>query len=284
MMKQEKAARASLKSPGKTGTVKIFQFCLILALATFSTVASAGMIASDDFHGYNVGVLAGNNGGSGWSGAWVTTAPVVVTVVDPSTDLQGNRAIAFAGNNDAAASRSLSQTLSGDILIDFLIQFSGTVGDNDFLGLYFGSSFTGPNIGLKGNYGTGSDTEDFFVRTGGTSGSFLSGSEITSGTTYHLFGHLYKAPENNTYYNRFDAWLNPTSAEMMSLTGWDARFSGNSTITSIDKIGFRTANIDSGDTVLIDQLSISSVPEPSTVLLMVFGLVGLAGVARKKMN
>jgi hypothetical protein len=209
-------------------------------------------------------------------------------VVDPATDLQGNRAIAFTGNNDTAATRSLATTVSSDVFIDFMIQFNGTLSSNDFLGLFFGSnpgnSTTQPNIGLKGNLGAGGT--DIFVRTNGTGGSFLSGSNISTGITYRIVGHLFKT-NNSTNYNQFDAWIDPTNTELSSLTGIDASFTGASGISSFNKIGFRTANLAAGDTVLIDNITISTtapVPEPGTMMLLGIGMAGLAFCGMRRKN
>jgi hypothetical protein len=65
-------------------------------------------------------------------------------------------------------------------------------------------------------------------------------------------GHLYKSA-GSTDYNKFDAWINPTALEMNTLSGADASFSANSGIASFNTIGFRTANLDNGVSVRIDE-------------------------------
>jgi hypothetical protein len=87
------------------------------------------------------------------------------------------------------------------------------------------------------------------------------------------------------------AWLDPTASEMATLATPDASFAGASSINSFNTIGFRSANIDSGDAVLIDSVRIQApgtqvqaVPEPGSLTLLSFGLFGLGWACRGRLG
>jgi hypothetical protein len=244
-------------------------------------------IAADDFNSYAVGALNGNNGGSGWGGAWVdagTTNANVVATVGADTPMSGN-AVRITGNDTAVATRALADALSGNIIVRFDFQFdAGAVTNNDFLGLWFGNS-NGPNIGLKANCGTGDCTFDIFARTSGSDagGNFQN---VAIGQSYSIMGYLQKTGVS-TVYNRFDLWVDPTADEIATLTGADAFDTGASSISSFSQIGFRTANLSTSttapvDALLIDNLSISRVPEPGTLALFGLALAGIAVTSRRR--
>lgn len=216
--------------------------------------------------------------GSGWTGS---SSMSVVTVGAAEGAIAG-QALRFAGNSDSAAVRSLGQTLNArQVVVQFDLQFdAGLVDNNDFLALWLGST-TGPNIGLKGNCdgAAGCNGADLFVRTTGASGSFTM--PVTVGQTYHLFGLLEKA-NGSAVYNRYSLWVNPTGAEMAGLTGADAVFNGGSGLGGFSTIGFRSANLDSGDVVLVDNLSISTVPEPASAALAGLALLGVLATTRRR--
>ncbi|AWI75261.1 PEP-CTERM sorting domain-containing protein [Parazoarcus communis] len=267
-----------------------------LALCAFTPLSMAAIIASDNFD-YATGEVAGQNGGSGWAGAWSANTGVT-QVVTPSTSLGGSNALQVTGNNNNAAYRQLSSAFSGNSLfVDFYIQLdAGVLSANDFLGLWLDTASTGdhtnrPNIGIKAD---GSGTNDVFVRTNGTNGAFAASSNIgtTNDITYHIVGLLSRTAPGN--YTSFSMWLDPMFADLSTP---DAVMTGNTGLSQINYVGFRSVNLDSGDVLLIDGLQLSTtwsealriststtndVPEPGTAALIGLGLLGLGLSKRRK--
>ena len=258
-----------------------WMLCAGFVSAMSAMPASASiLLAGDDFNSYATGALNGKNGGTGWAGAWVDGGGTNSNVVAAAGDapMTGN-AVRITGNDTAAATRLLSSARSANTIVEFLFQFdAGTITNNDFMALWFGSS-TGPNIGFKANCGNGSCVDDIFVRTTGSAGDMAQ--NIVVGQTYSVLGYLQKTGAS-TVYNRFDLWVNPTDDERLSLTGSDANFVGASSVSSFNQIGFRTANLSAGEALLIDDLRLSAVPEPGTLALIGLALTGIAGVARRR--
>ncbi|XHS79511.1 PEP-CTERM sorting domain-containing protein [Burkholderiaceae bacterium UC74_6] len=253
------------------------------ALFLAACAAQATPVASDNLNSATLGSLAGQNTGSGWASGWTGSNNVkVVNALAADGAITGD-ALAFSGaDNASAATRVLGSTISAShVLIDFNLQFdAGQIDGNDFLALWFGDS-TGPNIGVKGNCdgAAGCNGADLFVRTKGTSGSFSTA--MTVGTTYHLYALLEKTG-NSSVYNSFSLWVDPTADEMKNFSGADAVFTGASSISSFSTIGFRNANLDSNDVVLVDNLNISTVPEPSGIALAGIALLGLVATSRRR--
>jgi hypothetical protein len=186
----------------------------------------------------------------------------------------------YSTNSDTIATYKLASAQTGGVLVDFDFSYTGKLGNNDFLGFWFGAANNDPSFGLKANGGDGSTTSDLFARTNGSAGNFVKNSDLTAGTTYNLMAYLSKTSGSATY-NTIELWVNPTAAEMSSLTGYDAIYTGAS-IASFDTVGFRTANLDNGVSVTVSDLTVSAVPEPGTISLMGLAAAGLGFLRRRK--
>lgn len=250
------------------------------AFAAAGTANAAIITAQDSFDSIH--------SGTGWNGDWqlIKAGPK-----KPAPASIINSSLVFTGDSSDAAVRKLAKAQDSDVLIDFTLQYSGLLGTNDFVGLWLGKHngqdadhTKVPNIGLKANCGVDKKnvtcTNDLFVRLSGTDGYFLDGSDLEAGKRYQVFGHLYKSGINNSkHYDRFDAWYQEIGTGMTSSV---ITAKGNSNLTSFDTLGFRSAGIDKGLQVSVDNLRVANVPEPGSVALMGLALAGLAVARRRK--
>jgi hypothetical protein len=199
---------------------------------------------------------------------------------------KGSPSYALSTNSNTAVTLPLGSVQSGGLLVDFTFSFSKTLQDNDFMAVYFGDK-DGPNIGLKANCGgeIAGCTNDIFLRMKGTDGKdsrYVAATNLAIGTDYHLFGYLYKTG-TSTNYNAFDLWVNPTAAEMVSLTGSDLHITGDTGRASFTSAGIRTANlVDNSQVVTVKGLRVSEVPEPATLSLFGLAAAGMGFLRRRK--
>ncbi len=69
---------------------------------------------------------------------------------------------------------------------------------------------------------------------------------------------------------------------MIHLTGADAKSITNTSLSSINRIGFRSANLSNGVAVTIDNLNLTAIPEPGTFALLGLAMMGLGVSLRRK--
>lgn len=255
---------------------KLIVASAILATLFVTSASATTVVASENFNGA-VGSVKTQTAGTGWATPWQSGLATAPSVVQQSA---GDNALQMSADSNNAAYRDLATTMTGDVFVSFAFQYSGALQANDFLALWFGNS-NGPNIGMKANCGDNSCANDAFTRTSmNATVAMLADSNLFPNTSYVLFGHLYKA-NGSINYNRFDAWLNPSYTELTSFVTPDASASGDSGMSSVSTIGFRTANLN-GVTVQVDDLQVSAVPEPGSIALLGASLLAMCGIRRRR--
>lgn len=166
-------------------------------------------------------------------------------------------------------------------LVTFSFTYTGTLGNNDFFAIFFGTS-DDPNFGLKANGGNNSTTSDVFGRMSGGSGTYIKNSDLIAGTEYQVAGWLSKSGNSSGNYDTLKVWLNPTDSELVSLTDADITVKGDTGFASFSTVGFRTTNIDNGVTLTVGDINVSQVPEPGSLALMGLAAAGLGFARRRK--
>ncbi len=244
---------------------------LAVAMAVAApSLASATIIAGDDFESYPAGGnLQGNSGGTGWGAAWLapgsssdtaivldTTASQMDFVPLGGADINGGtRAVNCYGTvSTPVAARQLATPLTSTFYVRFLVQYNNT------------------NVPAQNNFGgsdtfalhlsdTASDTStlNFGMRFSGVStfmtrnGTSTPAAGATTNTSF-LAGvtHLMVAQVVNSsgVFNRINCWLDPayTSSSSPTIT------LSAGTLTAINYLFFRVAANESDDRYLINNL------------------------------
>ncbi|MBC2596222.1 hypothetical protein H5P28_18290 [Ruficoccus amylovorans] len=239
-----------------------------LSLLIAAPFASGVTYAVDDFESYSLGSINGNNGGTGWSGAWTgsggqnvvdTSAnPLSYTVNGGNTVTGGGKSLQLSGTSEYAAYRDLSSAQTGAIYISYLMRVEGTtIENNDFASMWLNNPGTastnpGPSTGFKANNGDGAGTEDFFIRPyhDGTNAGYAG--DVNLGETYLVVAKFEASGANGDLYDTFSLWINPDAWDENNA---DVTYTGASYIDELTRLGFRSANLDHGTTVLIDNFT-----------------------------
>jgi hypothetical protein len=252
---------------------------VVAFLASLVAPCSRGqltLIAYDGFNYTTGSSLSGQNGGTGWSGAWVKdyTSGSSLIVGTPGLTYSGLTTAGgnakWTGSGIGEDSRSLSLVNSGVVYIQFLAQFpSSSGGGTPNLRLFSGGSLTGGIGANGGTYGgvisiLGTDLNPLSNGTSSTSASLSSLNLIVTRIDYGA--------------NETEMWINPNLATFdYSNPGTpNALYAGLA--PAFDKVAFYTRS-----TATVDELAIySAIPEPAALASTAGAAVLLVAMARRR--
>lgn len=252
-------------------------FITAAAIAALSLVASAAVIAVDDFS-YPDGNLAGNNGGSGWGAAWATLSGPQATVASGAATFTFASTGAFVASEN---SRALPATIGAGTTT--WIRINGQLTVNGFVSQSFGG------IGLYADTTErallGKDWPGANNWTIKAHNNFGGGTQVSSSTIPLTDGmadvwvKIVNGPATND--DTMSLWVNPADFSSEAALG-SALASLSGRHLDFNTIRLRGGSSTTGHTATwtFDNLQITSdfasiVPEPSSALLGGLGLLAL---------
>lgn len=276
------------------------------------TVAAASLLALSALNGaiilhesfdYTAGSLSANNGGTGWSGAWVAGTNTQqggqgngVPFVVPSDGLSYPDFVSSGASADelgtvapAAAQSARSFTaptgwgVDGNIFWFSVLGFQSSGGAAN---LMFGTvSSGGAGAGSEAGFGlllNGGNTNTIYARMGTAGPASVAGTGITNQTVL-VVGRVSFSDTNNA--DALDLWLNPSvfATDAASLGTITSSHTGNINLSGNEVFmrSLNTAATRFDEIRLGNNLSdvLVAVPEPSTyaaflaVLALAFGII-----------
>lgn len=256
------------------GSLKAFALMLApaLLLAGASVSNAAVVVATDDFSSSTgTGLLSGST----WNYANAGT---------PSTD-----AMTVNKNSPMYATHALDSDVTTDFYFSYTMEIASntSMDPNKLVQFYFDSDPSNspgsvlpwtyaPSVGLKTDQG-GAGTSDFQVRWGFDDQQYAG--DATVGDTVGIFAKLSKS--TGTVYDTLELWVTSAYTGIPDFSALGApqatSYNDTSTLTSIGTIGVFSSHLDSGDSILLDNVVMATVPEPMTMAL--WGMGGIAGLA-----
>lgn len=193
--------------------------------------------AEETFDSYSDGNLGGNNGGTGWSGAWAASTPELQ--VQGTTVYQGTKAVscASAGGSNPFHSRNLTTAISGDGNKVYLVirRSSTSTGELSFtLRNQSNGSRVAVRLNASGNL-TLVGTTTVTVITGYTANQWYA-----IRLTFNVTGNTATLAYSTSAYASGGSWSSDSSAVTMTNSG------------NVDQIGLGG---DGGSTIYYDYIS-----------------------------
>ena len=254
-------------------SIHLFCRCLAVAIAGFALCEAGSAqttVAYDGFNYTSGTTLSGQNGGTGWTGAWTNDyGPGVSFVVNGSGLTYPNlatsgRSIVWAsgGVGISEDSRTLPLQDSGVVYVQFIAQFTeGSGGGTPNIRLYDSGTLTG---GLGANGGLTLSILNANLQPNGTTST---SSVATSGTNFVVARIDYT--NDNT-----EMWVNP---DLSTFNYSSPAARRPPPLTAVSRLSSTTSPSTPATMRMWTEIQVLAVPEPGTGALLATG-VGIAGL------
>jgi hypothetical protein len=292
-----------------------FAFLPAVWLAVLSSRAQAALIAADDLNSYTAGTnTIGQNGGSGWAGAWGGgAAGTSRTIENPVFAGQGNGAVGTIASSPNATNflfRQISTAQTGTFYVGLLMRTSLTnPATNDFLQFYFNATTAASDSTAYGGGvargGTSGVAGNYYVRRGTNANPATAAGQTVNSSLLHTYGAdtvlVFKLAKSTGLdadpYDSVSLFVNQSSEGTA-----DAALSGTNGSSSINIAGIDTFHIRYGGssaastqvaTLNFDNLAFTDsyadayafatigVPEPHTMVLIGIAAIGFGLIRRQ---
>jgi hypothetical protein len=233
-----------------------------------SSMAHAAILYSTDFNSptYSDGALLGQDG-------WLITGTSVVNPLNvANTATNGSVSLTTTGQD---ANRPFTPSVTSDSVFlsaDITISAAGSSGD------YFLHLSDGSTSNFYARIYAKAATGGFVMAMGTSSGAATYGTDVLLfDTTYHILARYdFVAGAGNDTGALF---VNPVDPFGVGDTAYVAATNAGTDATTISAVNLRQGTASSAPTVVVDNITVSIVPAPSSMALM--GLGGLL-VARRR--
>lgn len=271
-------------------------------LGFVGTSAQAALLDADSFN-YSGTALVGQNGGTGWSGAWFQTGTSAnntlsndsVSLAYPATFQSplvaptptGSRVSTGGLTGNANTSRLLSTPINlaqeGNVYyVSALIKKNRpngeTTADNILIEFVDSSANRRFGLGIEGT------TDRPWLNH---NGSTTAGTSVTAGDTYLLVAKVIShATANDEYFLKVYGTGYGSQVPAVEPTTWDAQ-NAQGTAAILDRIRVRIDNANQAGTPgEVDEIRIATdwvsvVPEPTSIAMLGIGAIGLMARRRR---